>query len=114
MDREKGGNPQAAACAPWFVTTQPPRHRKAKVMTEIIVEQCDVDRTADYIARAFGHEYGRSVLRERRWPDLIEAFARHRLAEQERAIGVVASDDRLPNFARERIATAIRNRTHAD
>ena len=42
------------------------------------VVQGNLEAAADYVKIAFGNRYRASVLNEGRWPDLVQAFARHR------------------------------------
>lgn len=53
---------------------------------KIEVRQCDREAAAAYIAVSFGERYRKSVLHEGRWPDLAQAFARHRQAAEAAAI----------------------------
>lgn len=46
----------------------------------LAVTQADREAAAEYISHAFGEQYRHSVLNEERWPDLVLAFARHRLS----------------------------------
>lgn len=48
--------------------------------TPIKPTQADLEAAAEYVSKAFGEIYRKSVLNEGRWPDLVQAFARHRLA----------------------------------
>jgi len=43
-------------------------------------EEADRIAAAEYVSKAFGEQYRHSVLNEGRWPDLVQAFRRHRLA----------------------------------
>lgn len=54
-------------------------------MSEAVeVIQADREACAAYVAKAFGLSYAKSVMEAGRWPDLTQAFARHRLAASER------------------------------
>lgn len=84
------------------------------------VTQADIEAAAEYVSITFGRRYATSVRKEGRWPDLVEAFARHRLAALEEAARVAEEHFRdhgrlfrtmrSNNYeiAGKRIATAIR------